>query len=154
MKIFLWLGLSILSIISGICGRLGGKGKPYKTWMRDWLIPLFCLITLWQFQFNIKFWWIYLITYILIGLSLTTYWDWLFGFDNLWFSGFMTGLSIFPYIIINQHWIKLVIYSLTLAVIWGSLNKIKYDKIFFWRKDVVEEFLRYTAIIIVLPILL
>ena len=145
-KILLILGLSCLS---GILGRWGGSDKG-NTKIRDIGIPLiFTGLMVWLTLKSFNLWLLgaYLVGFLALMGSLTTYWDWLFGFDNLWFSGFVVGLSTFPYAIIDKHWVMLAIHSLALAIIWGSLNRIKYDRILFWRRDVAEEFLRYASVI-------
>lgn len=72
--------LSIISICSGIFGRMGGKGKPFKSWHRDWFIPILFLFTLhllYKPTIDLKLYIIYVVIYILMGASLSTYWDWL-----------------------------------------------------------------------------
>ena len=153
-KILWWLGFSILA---GILGRMGGAGKPYKTWMRDWIIPvIFTGLMVWQIWRSPSLWLVgaYSMGFLALGGSLSTYWDWLFGFDNLWFSGLMVGLSAFPYEIILHHWVGFSIRAIVLAVIWGCLNTIKYDRILIWRRDVAEENLRYISVILTMPLLL
>lgn len=149
--------LIVASILVGILGRIGGKGKPYRSWMRDWLIPvIFISILLWfkPQSLNLRSLMAYLIGFLALGASLTTYWDFLFGFDNLWLSGFIVGLSAIPFLWCGIALWVIIGRTLILAIIWGSLNKIKYDRILFWRRDVAEEFLRYTSIIVTLFILL
>ena len=156
--IFLILGLSI---ISGITGRMGGASKPFKTWMRDWLCPLIALVALWLLVgFNLSYWWAYLIAYILMGFSLTTYWDWIFKEDNLFFSGFMVGLSAMPFLWCSIALWAIIGRALILAIIWGCLNKylpsagVAGDKrILFWRRDIVEEFVRYFSVPLTLIIM-
>ena len=151
-----------LSIISGITGRMGGAGKPFKSWIRDWICPLIALIALWLLvDFKSSYWWIYLITYILMGFSLTTYWDWLLKEDNLFFSGFVSGLALFPIIFTGISLWSILLRAFMLALIWGCLNKylpsagISGDKrILLWRRDIFEEFLRYASVVLTLFILL
>jgi hypothetical protein len=152
MGILIWLSSSILA---GILGRMGGAGKPYKTWMRDWVIPFLFLLTI-SLKVNIDFrvWWIYLITYILMGFSLTTYWDWLFNnIDNLWFSGFVVGLSTIPCIFLGIKLYSILVRATLLAIIWGSLNKW-LPKMWFKDRAVPEEFLRYVSVVLTIPLLI
>jgi hypothetical protein len=131
MKIIILL---ILSIISGVLYRMGGKGKPYNTKYRDLGCPLIAIITLWFLVgFQLSYWWVYLLIFGLMFGALTTYWDFLFGFDNYWFHGFMVGLSIFPLFWIGIHWWAILIYSISLAVSMGI-----WSKLISW--DVAEEF--------------
>lgn len=151
MEIVFQIGIIvILSILSGILGRMGGAGGSYKSWMRDWLIPVLVTIAI---GILFKWHWLIIPSFVLLGFSLTTYWDSLFGFDNLFFSGFTCGLSAIPLLWWGIAFWAIIGRATILAVIWGSLNKIKYDKILFWRRDVAEEFLRYMSIPLTLLIL-
>ncbi len=141
--------LLIASIISGILYRLGGIGKPFKSWMRDWLIPPLTYLTLlffWQPST--------LLGYLLIlpaititGAALTTYWDWLFGFDNFWFHGFMIGLATFPLYWAGIHWWAIGIRAIILAILVGG-----WSKLIGW--DTAEEWGRGFIATITIPLLL
>ena len=153
MKILILL---VLSILSGILGRMGGA-KGYDTKWRDVGCPLIALIALWLLvDFKSSYWWTYLLILGLHWVLFSTYWNWLFKEDNLWFSGFAVGLAIS---LLLFNW-SVVIRAILLALIWGSLNKylpsagISGDKrILLWRRDVVEEFLRYFSIPLTLILL-
>ena len=137
----------VLSILSGILGRMGGA-QGYNTRWRDIGCSLVVLLTLFVlFGFHLSLWWIYLLIFGLHWAILSTYWDWLFKEDNLWFSGFACGLMIMP---INTAINFILIRSVILGVVWGCLNKYLPSagiagnkRILFWRRDIVEEFLRY-----------
>ena len=140
-----------LAILSGILGRLGGRTKDgswydflSNTKTRDIGCTLIILETfcLW-FGFNIHYWWIYLITILLHIGAFSTYWDFLFKFDNFWFSGFIVGIALTPLCIVYKLYLLLIIRSILLAIIWGLLNKYLSSQIFIWRQDIIEEFLRY-----------
>jgi len=145
MEILYQIGLIILC---GVLGRMGGSGN-YPRWTRIWLCPLTVILSLWLLA---GFHYIYIPIYLLTALSLSTYWDWLFGFDNLWFSGFMCGLAFLPLMFMGVPlWIVLS-RSIILALLWGSLNKYLPSagidgkkRIIIWRRDIVEEFLRYAS---------
>ena len=71
------VGISVLALSAmlAILYRIGGIGKPFKTWMRDWLIPPILLVAIYfVFKVNAK-WWAWFLSYGLMGASLTTYWD-------------------------------------------------------------------------------
>jgi len=146
IKILLILGLSILS---GIFGRMGGA-EGYNTLYRDILCSLisvivFCIC----FGFNQCHWVLYLIVFGLQWAALSTYYDKLFKFDNFWFSGFMMGLTLLPFIFIYKTILLfIIIRALLLAIIWGLLNKFLPSQVFIWNRAVAEEFLRYTTIIL------
>ena len=152
----------ISSILSGVFGRMGGAGAPFKSWMRDWVCPLIILVILWLLVgFKVYYWIAYLMVYVLTGLSLTTYYDPIFKKDNFWFAGGVCGLALFPSIFIGIPIWAILSRAGVLALIWGSLNKylpsagIAGDKrILLWRRDVVEEFIRYFSVPFTLLILL
>ena len=109
----------IFSCLSGLFYRFGGMDKPFKSWMRDWVVPIFSLGTLFiLWQPNI--WWGYLLSipvYVLMALALSTYWDWLFNEDNFFIHGFFVGVSFFPFCFVGLHWYAVLIN----AVISGLL---------------------------------
>ena len=150
--------LIILSIVSGVLGRLGGRAKDGSwydclshSWARDWVCPLIALISLWlMIGVVLSYWWTYLLIYGLTVSFLTTYWDWLFKEDNLLFSGFAVGLALVPAEKLNISIWLILIRAILLAVIWGCLNKYLPSagidgkkRILLWRRDIFEEFWRY-----------
>lgn len=138
----------VLSILSGILGRMGGSDK-YNTKWRDIGCALITLITFWfLFGFDWSLWWIYLLTFGLHWSALSTYWDWLLKKDNFWVSGFGVGMALIPLI----GW-EFLLRAIILALIWGCLNKYLPSagidgkkRILLWRRDIVEEFIRYFSI--------
>lgn len=150
----------ICSIAAGIFGRMGGAGRPFRTWQRDWIVPLFfiCLVIwlnnniLYSFRSIIA----YIVAYLALAGSLTTYWDNLFHYDNLLFSGLIAGLSATPLSLVNIRINGILMRAGILAIIWWLLNKrlpARMKRILIWRRDVVEEFLRYAAVIATIPLL-
>jgi len=146
MTFLIWL---LASCLCGILYRLGGIGKPFRTWMRDWIIPLVAygyLLTLWHPVSLIG--WLMLIPAIaLTGGALTTYWDELFGYDNFWFHGFMIGLASFPFIWSGLHWWAVLTRAVLLAVLIGGWSAI-------FGNDWVEECGRGVFISATIPLLL
>lgn len=153
-----------VSILAGILGRAGGAGRPYRSWYRDWIIPLIfggVMIWLTKKSFNVGAVVAYILGFLALGGSLSTYWDKLFKEDNLWFSGFICGLTAMFYILIGLNSISIFVRAILLALIWGCLNKFLPSagvagnkRILFWRRDIIEEFLRYVSVIATAPILL
>lgn len=158
MKIFILL---FLSIVCGILGRLGGKAKNgswydflSNTKARDIGCPLTILSTiLVLFGFHLNLWWVYLIIIPLHLGAFSTYWDFLFGYDNHWFSGFVVGLTLIPLAFFDIIWYLILIRAILLAIIWGCLNKYLPSKILIWNRDITEEFLRYFSVVITLLLL-
>lgn len=124
--------LFILSCLSAICYRAGGLSQEdpcwipkwlRKRWVRDWICPAFnvgLFLPLGNFWSLDMVWW--LCAYGATGGMLTTYWDWMFGYDNLWFAGFMVGMASLFLALMGYAWWLFVIRALLLAVIWGGLN--------------------------------
>ncbi len=153
----------LASVINMFLYRLGGMSKKdakkYFPWVpqcmvdtkaRDLGVPTVCVIYM-IFNYPVA-WYLHLIAFILLFVSLTTYWDTLFGFDNFWFAGFVCGLAYFPYAIATGCWVAFIVRSLLLAVIWGGLNwfvnkyKIPY-------RDWIEELFRGLTLTITLLML-
>ena len=141
VKILILLGLSIGS---GALGRCGGAEGHSKLWRRIGCsiiaVVAFCIV----FGFQMKFWWVYLIMFGLHWGAFSTYHDYL-SEDNFWVSGFVVGLALLPSLFIGHFLWFILIRSFVLAVIWGCLNKYLPQRVFIWRKDVAEEFLRYAS---------
>ena len=158
MRILLIL---LLSGIAGILGRLGGRAKD-GSWYdyltdskaRDAGCSILTLFAIWLlFGFKLGLWGGYLAIFGLSWGAISLYWDFLFKKDNLWFSGFMVGLACLPLTFIHIAWWLILSRATLLAVIWGLLNTLKYDRILFWRRDVAEEFMRYFSVIFTILIL-
>jgi len=129
-----FIEILILSLLSACAYRAGGMGKEAdakptwmpmwmrQSWVRDWLCPMCVLAPVFP-GFNMELiWW--LLAYGATGGMLTTYWDWLFKYDNFWFSGFMVGLAGLFLIGLNQPWMPLVGRSLLLAILWGGWSAL------------------------------
>lgn len=135
------LGVLALAALSGLVGRMGGA-KGYHTLWRDWGCPtlrLAAIALIWAVP--AKFWWVYVLVWLLSWGAFSTYWDWLFGFDNLWFSGFMAGIAFFPLVFVSP-WLGFFTSgdAVLLCIVWGCLNKYLPRKP---GRDVREEYWRY-----------
>lgn len=125
----IWLTLSF-AIISSILYRAGGlsKEQPYwipvwmrKSWVRDWLCPLFCLFPL--FLQNPH--WLFILSYGAMGAAFTTYWDWTYkNRDNYWLAGFGVGLAFIPLIWAGFAWQLVLAQALFLAISWGGWSRL------------------------------
>jgi len=149
MKNLLIIGL--MSVISSVLYRLGGIGRPFRSWMRDWIIPLVLVIYM-IFRLPVP-WYAHLLAFVFTAGALTSYWAYLFkGEDNFYMHGFMIGLSYFPYAIWGGNWLGFSLRCVALAVFMGGLNwfvhkyQIKYS-------DWIEEFGRGVAIALSLLLL-
>lgn len=133
-----------LAILSGILGRMGGA-HGYDTKYRDVGCSLIAVAALCLFVgFQWSAWWVYLIIFGLHWGAFSTYWDWLFKYDNFWFSGFMCGLAMFPACFtLPWIWWLLLIRAVVLSSGWGLIHKFMPRKLLAWDGAVAEEFLRY-----------
>ena len=136
----MWL-LIPLAIASGTLGRMGGA-KGYHTLWRDLGCPAIMVLACWMlFGWHT---WEYGALFLLSWGALSTYYDTLFGYDNMAFSGFVVGLAAFPLCFIDPVFVWLVaLRTVILVVVWGCLNKYLPQRILIWRRDVAEEFCRY-----------
>lgn len=132
--------------LSATLGRMGGA-EGYHTLYRDIGCSILSILMfiLW-FGFKPDYWYLYVISFGLHWGAFSTYYDTIFGFDNFWFSGFMTGLALFPLLFIEKMLPFFIIRALVLAILWGVFNKCLPDYVGKFRHDVAEELLRYGVI--------
>ena len=121
--------LLILIALSGICYRLGGEGKKgdkldflRDTLTRDLGCPALAILIL-----SLFFGWhgSYFLFFGLSWLALTTYWDWLFGYDNFYMHGFGCGVAGFALINSIPFWViitRLIICTLGMGL-WSKYVK-------------------------------
>lgn len=120
----IWLVL-LGAVLSAILYRMGGSDKWNTKW-RDIGCPLVLLgLVIALFGFKMAFWWVYAITFSLSWGALTTYWDWLFGYDNFYAHGFGCGLAALLLCFVIPWWIVLI--RLTICIVgmglWSKLIK-------------------------------
>lgn len=154
----IWILILPLSALSAIMGRAGGEGhgvndKP--TWIPMWLRqrfvrPLGCSVCalLPLFIIHPSLWFILAMGLLYGALSL--YWDELFGFDNMWFSGFMCGIAGFALVTLFPWWL-ILIRAFVLAILWGGINLICNHN--NW-SDGTEEMSRYGILALTTMIML
>lgn len=145
-KILLFL---LLTLISAGLYRLGGWGKPFKSWLRDWLCPacIYGALLLW---WQPSVWWgwlLLLVAYGLTGGALTTYLDSIFGYDNFYASGFLVGLGAFPLMFCGVAWWTVLVRAVLTGILWGVLCDLASN-------DWVEELGRGSIIVLTVPLLL
>ena len=132
---------------SGTFGRMGGA-KGYHTLWRDWgCSAIVTLLVIVNTHAQLQFWWIYAAIFLLHWGAFSTYWQFLFhGKDTMWFSGIMVGMALLPiaFISINYLWI-VAIRAAVLMVVWECLNRYLPQKVFIWKRDIVEEVTRYAV---------
>ena len=146
----------ICIVLSGILYRLGGAGKLAKddgwnfarrSFVRDWIIPIPVIISLWQlFGLDCK-WYLYLIMWGLMGLALSTYYDPIFKYDNFFAHGAGVGLSIFPLFWTGVYWYSILIYTILMGLGMGIIShKLK-------KTAVIKELCRGFLVVLLLIIL-
>lgn len=129
--------LLILSVLSGILGRMGGSGRYNRLW-RVVGVPALAIVAVWLcFGLKTSLLWAYLLSFGLMSASVSTYWDFFWnGFDNFWIHGFMIAFSLAPIAWATGHWQGLG-FAVALSTLWMGA----WSKILKW--DVAEEFGRY-----------
>lgn len=131
-----WIILLALSVVSACLYRMGGCGPADLLAEWGW-VPKFIrnfpkkrdvgcnLVTIGAgLIVGIHApWWGWLLVFGLMWASLSTYWDWLFKYDNHWFHGFMIGASFLP-VAFYGDFLALSIYAVVLAVLMGGWSKL------------------------------
>lgn len=130
----------LFALISGWLGQAGGSGK-FPRWLRIIGVPLMSCVNL--FLCGIHNLPILFFTLGLLIASISTYWDFLFGYDNFWFHGFAIGIAVFltafnPLMFVLR-WISLSLFM----ELWHLKHPKKFLK---WDGARVEEFGRYFAV--------
>lgn len=128
---------TLLSIVSAILYRLGGASKqdqdkefPYiPRWFknipkkRDVMSNIIKLVSVYLLGIYAPIW-VWFISFGLLWLSLSSYWDWLFKYDNFYFHGFMCGFSLLPLVIFgNLALVPFIIQSVVLGLTMGLWSK-------------------------------
>ena len=144
----MWIITFISGLLTGFFGWCGGRGDDYwrkhprwprwllRSWVRDWLIGPVVVAT--AYLLGVHSWWI-LLTIGLTGAALSTYWDFLFGFDNFWFHGFVIGIAGAPIAYVTGHWWMFALRCLILAV-WMGVWSLA------WKDADIEEGGRYVLV--------
>jgi len=143
----------ILSVVSGILYRLGGKGgfKNAKL-IRRIGVPLVALLALKVLGFALA-WWVWILTFGLMFFAMTTYFSTVFDPDDNvewpeWaLVGLLYGISLFFVANYTGYWFGWGIRTATLGIVICL-----WSQAIGW--DDLEEFGRGFLFIISLPILL
>lgn len=131
--------------MSGIFYRLtgwGGEGREALPWLPSWffgrqtrLMGCSALRVASVVILGIKApWYAHMLVFGLSVGALSTYWDFLFGYDNFWFHGIMIGIATLPYAILSPDvsYIGWGMQVCALSVFIGLWSKL-------WGWDVAEE---------------
>lgn len=140
----IWLA----AMLSSLSYRAGGMPRPFRSWMRDWIIPGIVIASM-IFILKIEApWWAYLLCYPLMGGALSTYWDRIFGYDNFYAHGFVIGTGLLPLVLCGSLGIApFIIRAIVLGVAMGLWC-------IYFENDWVEEFGRGAFITLSLPLLI
>jgi len=142
--------LVLLTVVSGICYRLGGS---WETKWRDFGCSAFTLLSYCIFGLWCKSGIVNIIIYLLcfgaLFGTLTTYWKkkgeparW-----NNWFMhGFMNGITAIPLLAVGISWYAICIRAVVLGLTTMAVSELSNDVF-------VEEFFRGALIIATVPIL-
>ena len=130
----MWLLVAIAAIVNAFLYRFGGcsiaEGNQKYPWVPSWMFNSktrdvgVSLVTLgWLAAcYPTVAVWAYPVTFGASWGSLSTYWDFLFGFDNFWMHGFMIGLAKFSFAICTGMWIGFAIHCVVLALAMGMVS--------------------------------
>lgn len=159
MNIYLEIGLRILGVIilsigSAILYRLGGASQADQDlefpWIPRWIknikkkrdagcgLMVILASLLLGIQAPI---WTWVISFGLMWASISSYWDWLFKYDNHWFHMFMIGFSMLP-VMFYSFPVELGIRCFILAILGGGGSKFIDDVLRPRRSDIITELLR------------
>lgn len=147
------------AILSGVFGRMGGSENYNSNWRDIGINLLHVIFLFFTVNWIAPVWlWLLIVYFGLFKASISTYWDFLFGFDNFWMHGFMLGLSAFVICFITGHWWLMLIRSIGLALFMGIWylwhpTKIKLFGI-NWNGAQIEEFGRYAVLTATLPMVI
>jgi len=134
----------ICALISAVLYRLGGmsvaEAQQYPPW--KWFPPALvntkardigCAAVsvawfglLYQFPAGTPGWQIglaYFFCFLATFGALTTYWDFLFGYDNFYFHGFMIGVAKIFFAVFSGAWLAWGIQCIACAVIMGMISQ-------------------------------
>lgn len=128
IKIILFI---LLCLASAMLYRAGGAGKKKKddgfnfirrSWVRDWVIPPVAILALWLLKgVHWNYWWSYLLVWPLMGGALSTYWDKIFGYDNMYAHGAGVGMAALSLLWV-MHWWAILIYAAVVSVSMGLIS--------------------------------
>jgi len=148
IKILLTILASLISGLFYHLSGLGACGKKKYPWAPLWLFNrqwrrTGCMlldtatILLW-WQPDVWYGWLLVVASMgLCYAAITTYWDWLFGFDNHWFHGFGIGLSRLPLIFCGKAWWLILVRAVVLAVLMGWVSTASKKD---WKEEIGRGF--------------
>ena len=131
---------TLLSIGSAILYRLGGSSRADQDkefpWIprwfknigkkRDVMSNAIKLFSVYLLGIQAPFWLGWVLSFGFLWASLSSYWDWMFGYDNHYMHGFMCGFSLLPLVIFgNLALIPFLIQSVVLGLgmgLWSKYN--------------------------------
>lgn len=126
----------LFSIACAVLGRAGGSGN-YPRQVRVIGVPFLCTIL--AYILGCHNWLMLFLSMGLMIAAISTYWDFLFGYDNFWFHGFMIGVSAAPVAYASGYWLYFLLRVAVLTCFIGL-----WCKFVGW--DVLEESGRYASL--------
>lgn len=126
----------LLSIVSAILYRLGGASEEDQDkefpWIPRWFKNLqkkrdvgctLCTLGSVAILGIHAQWWVWVLCFGMMWGALSTYWDFLFGFDNHWFHGFMCGVALVLFGM-TAGWLWVGLRCLALAILMGGWSAL------------------------------
>jgi hypothetical protein len=129
-----WIYLILLSLACSVLYRIGGASTedreeefpwlPFKPWKaRDVWCGVVTLLA--GFLVGLRApWWAWVLAFGLHWAALSTYWDFLYGYDNHWMHGFFIGLSFLPIMFFCEP-TALMIRTFLVTVLMGGYSTLE-----------------------------
>ena len=129
------LYIALLSLVSALLYRMGGygqEGRDRYPWLPGWAFNTkardigcaLCVTGAWALVGVPFIWWAYLLSFLFLFGSLTTYWDEVFDYDNFYAHGLVAGLAAFPIAIVSGMWGLWMVRCILLALLMGVWSQL------------------------------
>jgi hypothetical protein len=147
----------LLSIVSGICYRIGGQGAEENPWANSQYRDIGCPVIVFGYLLTLGVtWYLALLSALAILGLIRTYYDRLGGFnknnDNMYLHGAGIGLSMIPLCWDGVSWIGIVAYTAILALTMGGLNTL-CTRVSIPKSVWIEECYRGAVLIAAIPVI-
>lgn len=136
MELLKWSAWLAGCVLSAVLYRMGGS-EDYDTVWRDWVLPLTSLGLVYLYTNTLH--WSYILSYGLLGGSLTTYNKWAsrlagYGDDEVhnpsWYvTGLFYGLAFLPLVLMGIDWKLIVLRAGLLSLLVAMWSQTQSDAV-------------------------